>query len=192
MAMVDVDIGDFYFENPEITTTEEWDGVASSVEAGHYIATVADVKREPSKVKQISQLIVTWQIDTLVDGADTPMQGRRVMQRYNEADKGLKRTKHVLGQLGVQINERGGYNAREAVGRQAAIEVYREQYQASAQDGSPEMRWSTKVRGERALEEVAAPEPVKPTKQATKSRNGSEQQMPLPNTTRSQGRQVVR
>ena len=140
---------DFYVEMPELSDIDAWDGEQSSADAGDYLGPIVNVERKPTSTGK-TMLVVQTEIEAAADGSETPMKGRQVWNRYTESGKALKRLKALLLATGVQINSRGGYNAKELVGKKYAFTVFKEEYDATDEvTGDVETRMGTKVRGER-------------------------------------------
>lgn len=139
---------DMYVRNAAIHNAKAWDGVNRTPDAGDYEAVVAEMKREPSSKKGITQLVVQWEIVAKADGSDTDAAGRKAFARYNE-EGNLSRLRQFLEATGVEIDDEGGYNPAEALGVHALITITKQEGVKKDEDGNTVPTTYTNVCNER-------------------------------------------
>ena len=158
---------------------QPWDGAPTKLAPGDYIVEVTDVKGDQSAAGKPKMVVGYKTIAALDadgnDDADREDQvGTVIPQSYSldsSKDGVRRRLRSVTGALGIELDERGGFNPNDMLGQQMLIEARMDSYtETNAMTGDKIQRESCKLIRERPAPEEAAAEPEPPPKRRGRGR----------------------
>lgn len=158
---------------------QPWDGAPTKLAPGDYIVEVTDVKGDQSAAGK-PKMVVSYKTIAALDAernddADREDEvGTVIPQSYSldsSKDGVRRRLRSLTNALGVELDERGGFNPNDMIGQRMLVEARMDSYtETNAMTGDKTQRESCKLIRERPAPEEAAEDPAPPPPASRKRR----------------------
>ena len=162
---------------------DPWDGAAAKLAPGDYIMEVTEVRGDQSNAGK-PKMVVNYKAVAAItaDGNDDKERedqvGITIPQSYSldsSKDGVRRRLRSLTNGLGVELDERGGFNPNEMIGAQMIVEARMDSYEeTNAMTGAKVQRESCKLIRERPAPEEAAEEPPPPPPRGRRKRGAAQ------------------